>query len=407
MAVVNEEKRFYELMNNAPQSTTSAATKSAAADLAAQEKATQNSADYSTTADGKLDAAISSYLNKNGYHYDINNDEAYRAFVEEHNNNALRGRDLSVEGTNALAGGYNPTYAQTVANEVYNDEAAKAGYYQPQFEALAASENTARQQSDSNLINIYNNMASTEYNRGRDEYNDKLNYLSYLSDKYNTERQADITNDQNRATVYSTRLSGAADDLENARTYDNKRYEHDTVSADKRANIAESDYEAALKLNYTKNKDAYDDKVNAAKTEKTNASNDAKTKETAKKAARTAGINAIAIQNYLDGKTKNLTAEQQYDLDYNKDGKIDSKDLNLANNTRLEELLKAGESLKTRQSDYTRNFINSEKIMITPATEGTKDAEILKKKIENANISLEEKAYLYQYFANKYGWKQV
>lgn len=234
-------------MNSAPAAQMSAESRAAAAETAAQENAAAK-VDYSTTADGKLDEAINSYLNKNGYKYNLNQDDAYREFAREHSQNALRGGELSRERAGALANGHEPTYASAVASEIAGEQAARGGEYIPQFEALAARENAARQQSDANLINIYNNIAGTEYNRNRDTQNDRFNYLNYLANKYATERQTDAAADSNRAQIYATQLGAAANDLADARTLDNKRMQFDTVSADTRAKISESDYETQRKL---------------------------------------------------------------------------------------------------------------------------------------------------------------
>lgn len=417
MAVNSEEKRFYELMNSAPAAQMSAESRAAAAETAAQENAAAK-VDYSTTADGKLDEAINSYLNKNGYKYNLNQDDAYREFAREHSQNALRGGELSRERAGALANGYEPTYASAVASEIAGEQAARVGEYIPQFEALAARENAARQQSDANLINIYNNIAGTEYNRNRDTQNDRLNYLNYLANKYATERQADAAADSNRAQIYATQLGAAANDLADARTLDNKRMQFDTVSADTRAKISESDYEAQRKLDYTKAKDAYNDRIAAQKAAKTAAEKAAKAKTTAatkaakdktaaEKAARNAKVNAYKIDDYLKDKDKydKMSAADRVDLDYNGDGKVDKSDAYLARIRAEEEDVKAGKGVKARSSSFTNEFINNIENVIDSARTINLNEKLIKSQIDNANISPGEKAYLYEYLKDRLNWK--
>lgn len=438
MAVTNEEKRYLNLMNAAPAQSESAATRQAAAALAAQEratqgsdyippgkaqvtaKATQNADNYSTTADGRLDEAIAGYLNKNGYRYDINNDDAYRAFAQERAAAAQRGRELSRAGAESLAGGYQPSYADTVAGEIYNDQVSRTGEYQPQFEALAASENAARQRSDQNLVDIYSNLAQTEYGRNRDAYNDKTAYMNYLAEKYNTERQADVTAAQNAASIYGTRLQGAVSDLTDARTMDEKRTEHNTVSADTAAKIRESDYEAALKLRYQKAKDAYSDRVAAAKAEaaaakakasekkaaktaaakKVNA--EAKAKKEAAKAATTAKINKETIKDYLNGSKKKLTPEERVKLDYNGDGKVDTKDLVLAQREAESQDVLSGKSIKLSAAKNLNDIVINIREM--SRSEGYKNGktikQVAKQYIEKHKDELTtgESGFLYEYF---------
>lgn len=404
-------------MNSAPAAQMSAESRAAAAETAAQENAAAK-VDYSTTADGKLDEAINSYLNKNGYKYNLNQDDAYREFAREHSQNALRGGELSRERAGALANGYEPTYASAVASEIAGEQAARVGEYIPQFEALAARENAARQQSDANLINIYNNIAGTEYNRNRDTQNDRLNYLNYLANKYATERQNDSALDSNRAQIYATQLGAAANDLADARTLDNKRMQFDTVSADTRAKISESDYEAQRKLDYTKAKDAYNDRIAAQKAAKTAAEKAAKAKTTAatkaakdktaaEKAARNAKVNAYKIDDYLKDKDKydKMSAADRVDLDYNGDGKVDKSDAYLARIRAEEEDVKAGKGVKARSSSFTNEFINNIENVIDSARTINLNEKLIKSQIDNANISPGEKAYLYEYLKDRLNWK--
>ena len=48
-------------------------------------------------------------------------DKAYQQYRKEFAQNAAMARDTSRNTANQLSGGYNPTYADTVANEVYNE----------------------------------------------------------------------------------------------------------------------------------------------------------------------------------------------------------------------------------------------------------------------------------------------
>lgn len=405
MAVTNEERRLYSLINgdnaDAPvivrasdglnQSLSNAAQPSArvlpqtiaTADGNALHIAehTAQQADYGTTADAKLDETINQYLNQNGYRYDINNDDAYREFAREHSQGAERGRNLSVQGARALANGYEPTYADAVANEVYNDQAARTGEYAPQFERLAAQEAAAKQQSSGNLMSLYGNMAQREYGRQRDEQGDRMNFLNYLANRYRGERELEAQKDAADASIYNTRLSALSDDLTAARKADAQRMEYVTQSADNRAKIAEDIYENNRKLAYNREKDAYDRsndetklrlqrqkeeeaaaarlaaqqakaEASAVKQAKTKIENQkkaaAKEQANAKKAARQHKINAREIAKFMsDGSDySKLSATHHVDWDYNDDGKIDSRDLTLANDAVTENDIKSGKGLK-------------------------------------------------------------
>jgi hypothetical protein len=419
VAVTNEEKRLYALMNGAPNTGTSAEAQQAAAALRAGEQAAAQ-ADYSTTADGKLDETISQYLNQNGYRYDINRDNAYREFAREHSQGAQRGRDLSIEGAQRLANGYTPSYADTVASEVYNEQAAKVGEYAPTFEKIAAQEAAAKQQSSGNLINLYSNMAQREYGRQRDVQGDRMNYLNYLANRYQGERELDAQRGSADTSVYTTQLNALADDLATARKVDAQRMQYDTQSAASRAKIAEDEYENAQKIAYNRAKDNYEDRIaaekaaakNEAKLLKQNASAAAKEKASAEKAARQHRINARKIMDLnakagdegYDEAYSKLSAADKVDLDYNEDGKIDTIDLKQANNSAYEEDIKSGKGVKveaTKRADIFAKQIDH----MASAAGSSPNKKLLEKQIKNSELTYPEQLYLYEYFSNKYGWE--
>ena len=197
MAVNGENERLYALMNGQPAAAGTDAQ--AAAALAAAEQAAAD-ADYSHTADGRLDRAISDYLTKSGFIYDLSNDNNYKEFAQAYSQNALRWREAAQETANMLSGGYTPTYAAAVGSEVQGDIGANMANYAPTFRALGRQEQAARVAQAGNAAQLYQSMADTGYQRGRDLQGDKMNYLGYLADRYQGERQAalqrqDMAND--------------------------------------------------------------------------------------------------------------------------------------------------------------------------------------------------------------------
>lgn len=417
MAVTNEEKRLYSLLADAPNAEASVEAQQAAAALRAGEQAARTQANYSATADGKLDEAISQYLNQNGYRYDINNDNAYREFAREYNQGALNGRNLSVEGARRLANGYAATYADTAANEVYNDQTARVGEYAPQFEKLAAQEAAAKQQSSGNLVSLYGDMAQREYGRERDTQGDRMNFLNYLASRYQSEKELEAQKNAADTSVYNTRLGAMADDLAAARQADAQRAAHVTQSAYSRAKIAEDEYENNQKIAYNRAKDSYDDRIAAEKAAaqqqkadktaaKQAATASAKEQEAAEKAARQHRINQKGISQFLLDKKEygKLTPTQKVDWDYNDDGKIDTKDLALAEEAITENDIKSGKGLTIGKDISSRG--NVREIMLTIREMKREDryknksvAEIAAKVIPNSdNLNYPEKAWLYEYY---------
>ena len=258
MSVNSEEKIYNELMNEVPSQTVSGDTKQSAAALAgAESTATGQTDNYKSTYSGKLDDAISSYLTGRGFEYDPMQDKAYQQYRKEFAQNAAMARDTSRNTANQLAGGYNPTYADTVANEVYNERMGNISDAESTFRGLAQQDYQAKQEKNANVLNLYNTLEGTDYSRNRDTVGDYKNYLNLLASRYSTDRQADVNLDSANNDVYSAKLNGALNNLSGARAADSQRYLYDTVSANQLAQNAQAERENAQKIDYERNKAAY------------------------------------------------------------------------------------------------------------------------------------------------------
>lgn len=266
MSVNSEEKIYNDLMNEVPSQTVSGDTKHSAAALAgAESTATGQADDYKSTYSGKLDDAISNYLTGRGFEYDPMQDKVYQQYRKEFAQNAAMARNTSRNTANQLAGGYNPTYADTVADEVYNDRMGNISDAESTFKGLAQQDYQAKQEKNANVLNLYNTLEGTDYNRNRDKTGDYKNYLNLLASRYSTDRQADTNLNSAKNDIYSTKLNGALNNLSGARAADSQRYLYDTVSTNQLAQNAQAERENAQKIEYEKNKAAYEAYVKAQK----------------------------------------------------------------------------------------------------------------------------------------------
>lgn len=265
MAVYDEEKLYNELMNGAPSAEQSTATQNSAAALKEGENYAAPGEYTGGIADRKLDEAINKYLNSRGFNYNTADDPDYQAYVREYNENAKQSRELSKATAKTLANGYNPTYADTVSDEVYNSYMENVTDAVPQFKNLAALENSGRENQLANAVNIYSTQAQKDYSRYRDTVGDKKNFLNYLYDRYATDRQSDVQQNADKASIYGTRLSSAQSNLENARNMDAQRYLYNTQSADNRAQLAQQERENQQKIEYEKAEYDYKQKAEKVK----------------------------------------------------------------------------------------------------------------------------------------------
>lgn len=263
MAINSEEKIYNDLMNNIPSSTESGDTKLSAIALTNAESTPID--DYDNTYSGKLDNVINQYLKERNFAYDSSQDKAYQSYRTEYAKAAAAARERSRNTANQLAGGFKPTYSDTVASEIYNNHISNISDASSTFKSLAEQDYQAEHEKNSNLLNIYNTLEDKDYSRHRDSLNDYKNYINALANRYSTNKQSDMSVDNLNNDIYSTKLSGAMNNLSEQRAYNNQQYLYNTVSANQSAQNAQSEAENAKKIQYEKDYNTYEKNKSAIK----------------------------------------------------------------------------------------------------------------------------------------------
>lgn len=151
----------------------------------------------------RYQSQIDDYVNKLQSDYDPNSDASYLAYKNQY----LRGGQKAMQDTMAkavaLSGGYDNSYANSVAQQTYNDYAAALADKIPELAKAA-------QDMYSNRLNMFQNLDATDYGRWADDRANNYNILSALQGMDNTEygRWKD-----SRANLYD--LLGAYQNQEN------------------------------------------------------------------------------------------------------------------------------------------------------------------------------------------------
>ena len=261
---MSEEKKFLELLAQENTPTVSSDTQHSGEQLT---KAEQNSLpnNYANTYGGKIDAAINNWMSGRGFEYNTSNDKDYQAFTQQYRQNAEAGSSLAKNTANALANGYVPTYADIVANEVYNKHMENVSDAVPTYREMAQLDYNAEQNRLANAANIYSQLDSTDYGRSRDEVNDYENFLNTLYNRHIADKQTDAQLDSINESIYGTQLSAAQNALQGNRNYDLVKYLYNTQSADSKAQIAQAEAENEQKIAYNNAEDAFNEYVESQK----------------------------------------------------------------------------------------------------------------------------------------------
>lgn len=261
---MSEEKKFLELLAQENIPAVSSDTQHSGEQLASAE---QNGLpdNYANTYGGKIDAAINNWMSGRGFEYNTNNDKDYQAFTQQYRQNAETGSKLAKNTATALANGYTPTYADIVADEVYNKQMENVSDAVPTYREMAQLDYNAEQNRLANAANIYSQLDSTNYGRSRDEVNDYKNFLNTLYNRHIADKQTDAQLDAYNESIYGTQLSAAQNALQGSRNYDLAKYLYNTQSADSKAQIAQAEAENEQKIAYYKAEDAYNDYIETQK----------------------------------------------------------------------------------------------------------------------------------------------
>lgn len=258
-----DDKKFLDLISDNGSNTVSNSTLQSNAQLSAAENSGVLD-DYSDTYGGKLDSAINNWLANRGFEYNTNNDKEYQRYTEQYRQNADTGKELSRRTADKLSNGYKPSYADVVADEVYNRRMENMSDAVPSYKDMAQLDYNAEQNRLSNGANIYSQLDSKEYNRSRENVQDYKNMLNTLYNRYVTDKQADAELDSYNNSIYSTKLSAEESNLQNSRSAELAQYLYNTQSADSAARIAQDESENERKIQYSKDEDAYNAYVKEA-----------------------------------------------------------------------------------------------------------------------------------------------
>jgi hypothetical protein len=136
--------------------------------------------EYTSEYKDQKNAALEAYLNRGEFKYDQNADKSYQEAKKQYTKSGNKAMRDTMAQASALSGGYANSYAETVAQQQYNDYMSQLSALAPQYEENAR----AKWQSEGNdMLNYYQLLADAEandYARHRDavaDYRDDRNYL--------------------------------------------------------------------------------------------------------------------------------------------------------------------------------------------------------------------------------------
>lgn len=206
MAKYGSKEYQEDLLNSVPKYLDSEET------LAAKDKVTEYEGKvptegYKGTYQDRIAQEISSYLGRDKFNYNPNNDATYQQLRSTYLDNAKKGMQDTLGSAAMLSGGNNNSAAQVASQQVYNDYAGRVTDIIPTLEAQAYSRHRAELSDKLNDIGLLQGLDEQEYTRHQDEINKTMALLDYYSGKY----QGSVAKDQaqygNDLAIWGQQLS--------------------------------------------------------------------------------------------------------------------------------------------------------------------------------------------------------
>ena len=155
------------------------------------------SSKYGTLAD----RALSDYVNREEFSYDVNDDALYNQFKDNYiRDGKLVMRDTMGQAA-AMTGGFGNSYAATVGNQVYQQHMGELNDIIPELYDRALAKYTADGDALLAEYGLYSDREAKDYERHRDEVADWESERGYLDGRYDIERSFDYNKQYNEAVL--------------------------------------------------------------------------------------------------------------------------------------------------------------------------------------------------------------
>ena len=165
--------------------------------LQAEELLNQHNANkpgsYQSQWQGEIDDYMNQYKNRDPFSYDFNSDALYQQFKDQYIQQGRMAMMDTMGQAAAMTGGYGNSYAQTVGQQVYNQNLNQLNNIIPELQQMAYDRYNQEGQDLLNMYNMYLGREDMDYGRYMDELNAWESERAYLQDNFNAERDYDYS----------------------------------------------------------------------------------------------------------------------------------------------------------------------------------------------------------------------
>lgn len=172
----------------------------------------------------QIDDIMAAINGRDAFSYDANSDAAYQQYKDLYTQMGQKGMMNTLGQAAALTGGYGSSYANSAAQQTYNDYMTQLTGQVPTLRSAALNEYNNQGNALNQQYAMANDAYSREYGAYQDAYSRWMAQQQMAQDTYNTERGFDYANYQNQLDYYL----GLADQ-ENSQYTQDRQYAYQTA----------------------------------------------------------------------------------------------------------------------------------------------------------------------------------
>ena len=173
----------------------------------------QKPGEYKSQWQTQLDDTINKILNREKFSYDLNGDALYQQYKDKFTQQGKMAMQDTMGQAAAMTGGYGNSYAQSVGQQAYNAQLENLNDIVPELYQMAYDRYNQEGQDLYNQYSLLGAQENQDYGRYRDSVGDWQTDRSYLTGRYDAERDYDYSkyaDDKNYA--YAEHRNAIADE---------------------------------------------------------------------------------------------------------------------------------------------------------------------------------------------------
>lgn len=148
---------------------------------------------YQSQWQDEIDDYLNQYQNRDQFSYDLNSDALYQQYKDQYIQQGRMAMMDAMGQASVMTGGYGNSYAQTVGQQVYNQNLNQLNNIMPELYDMAYGRHVQEGQDLLNMYNMYLDRENQDYGRYRDDLNAWEAERAHLEGNYNTERDLDYS----------------------------------------------------------------------------------------------------------------------------------------------------------------------------------------------------------------------